>query len=99
MIIHLPCDMIKCNNSDEYKDEIEVDDCIAEEIKYLLNQNIHTCGCCCGHGKIGFIQVIDEDIELMQQYGYKKYLYEDEFGGDDRNDAFMPKSKCICKGE
>ena len=98
-ILYPPHNMIKCNNSDEYKNVIEVDTCLVDEIELLWKQGIHTCGCCCGHGKIGFIQVIDEDIKNMRQLGYEQHLYSDEFGGVNRKDAFVPKSKCMCKGE
>ena len=92
-----PNRFIKCNSTDGYKDVVFVDECIADEVNQLWDKNIHTCGCCCGHNKdIGFIQVVDEDIIKMQELGYEKYIYEDEFGGINRNDAFIPKSKCKC---
>lgn len=44
-----------CQHGDEVKitilQEILVDKCIAEEIKWLNDQGVRTEGCCCGHGK------------------------------------------------
>lgn len=97
ILLHPPQNMIKCNCSDDYKDEIYVDVCLEREINTLWIKGIHTCGCCCGHNiKDGFIQVINNDIEKMIHLGYKKYIYEDEFGGVNRNDAFIPLSICRC---
>ena len=84
---------IKCNCYDDYKESIQVDACLAEEIMYLWNVGIHTTGCCCGHGShLGYIQVIDDDIEKMKELGYQNYIYTDNFGGIDRKDAFIPQS-------
>ena len=88
-----PPNFIKCNCSDDYKNEILIDTCLAEEIKYLWEHKIRTTGCCCGHRKqLGFIQVIEEDIPKMYELGYQNYIYDDEFGGINRIDAFIPKS-------
>lgn len=67
--------------------------CIADEVESLWNAGIRTTGCCCGHGKyLGFIQVVDEDIEKMNKLGYVNYIYEDDFEGSNRKDAFVTKS-------
>lgn len=82
-------------NSDEsrYKEVIPVDACLADEIEYLWRKGIRTAGCCCGHGVwLGFIEVFKEDILKMEQMGYIHYIYETEFGGVERKDAFIPKS-------
>lgn len=36
--------------------------------------------------------MVDEDIPKMEQMGYVHYIYEREFGGKERMDAFIPKS-------
>lgn len=45
----------------QYKDEIQVDECLADEIEELWRRGIKTSGCCCGHGAhLGIIQVREE---------------------------------------
>lgn len=84
---------IKCNCSDNYKESIRVDACLADEIQYLWSNGVKTCGCCCGHGReLGFIEVTDDCIQKMRCLGYQNYIYPDEFGGTERKDAFIPKS-------
>lgn len=88
-----PPKFIGCNCSDDYKETVGVDACLAEEIKNLWEQGIKTTGCCCGHGRnLGFIEVTDECITGMEMLGYQHYIYSDEFGGVERKDAFIPKS-------
>lgn len=92
-ILTPPPKFIKCNCSDDYKDAVRVDACLADEIEELWKHGIKTCGCCCGHGfSLGFIEVTDECIQMMEELGYVHYIYPDEFGGADRKDAFIPKS-------
>lgn len=92
-ILHPPKCFIKCNCSDEYKENVPVDACLADEIEYLWSLGIRTTGCCCGHGAIlGFIEVVQEDISKMERMGYVHYIYETEVGGAERKDAFIPKS-------
>lgn len=92
-VIFPPKHFIKCNCSDDYKDAIQVDLCIAGEIVWLWDEGIKTTGCCCGHGKnLGYIQVTDDCIEKMRALGYQNYIYPDEFGGIERKDAFIPMS-------
>lgn len=92
-VLQPPEGFIKCNLSDEYKTHIEVDDCIADEVEELWNRGIKTTGCCCGHGAaLGMIQVREECIPAMEQMGYVHYIYETNFGGVKRKDAFIPKS-------
>lgn len=93
-VIHPPKNFIKYNCTDEYKNSVSVDKCIAREIEALWKQGVKTTGCCCGHGRgLGFIQVRDdESVEKMRQLGYQHYIYEEEFGGADRLDAFVPKT-------
>ena len=81
--------------------DIEVDDCLAEEIQELWEKGIHTRGCCCGHSKeTGFIQVERTDLGKMIELGYQWYHeYPEELGGYDRHDAFIPHSKCKCGKE
>lgn len=92
-IMYPPKNFIKCNCSDEYKDSIQVDECIADEIETLWKNGIKTMGCCCGHGlDLGFIQVCNENIPDMEQLGYEHYIYPSKFGGIERRDAFIPKT-------
>lgn len=75
--------------------DLEIDECIAKEIQELWAQGIHTLGCCCGHGKKGFIQVERTDFAKMLELGYEWYTdYPEDMGGKDRLDAFIPKSMC-----
>lgn len=92
-VIYPPSHFINCNCSDNYKESITVDACIADEIETLWYKGIKTTGCCCGHGlELGFIQVTDDCISEMEKLGYEHYIYNNEFGGIDRKDAFIPKS-------
>ena len=82
------------DNEDIYKNyDIEIDDCLVEEIKYLWKKGIRTTGCCCGHkGKYqAYIGVLDGDIPKMLELGYKMSI--NEFGSIE----FEPKTKCNCK--
>lgn len=88
---------IPYNCTDGYKEQVTVDSCLKEEILDLWNIGIITTGCCCGHGGIGFIQVIDDCIDKMKNLEYEQYIYDDMFGGKERRDAFIPKSKCECE--
>lgn len=103
MLVKVPKDfLIKNIITDEniFKTgEIEIDDCLVEEVKRLWWLGIHTQGCCCGHNKMcGFIQVERTDLQKMLDYGYEWYHgYSENLGGKDRYDAFIPKSKCNCK--
>lgn len=84
---------IKNNFSEEYKESIQVDECLADEIEGLWIKGIRTTGCCCGHGKVlGFIGVQKEDISKMEDLGYVHYIYSEELGGAERKDAFIPKA-------
>ncbi len=92
-IIIPPECFIKYNSSDEYKERVSVDACLAEEVEHLWEQGIRTTGCCCGHGvELGFIEVVEDDVPAMESMGYVHYIYESEFGGVERKDAFIPKS-------
>lgn len=92
-LLYPPENFIPYNSSKGYKTEIPVDDCISEEIKDLWNKGIKTAGCCCGHGiSLGYIQVTDDCIEAMEQLGYEHYIYQSEFGGVERKDAFIAKT-------
>jgi len=93
MAITPPEKLIKYNCSDEYKRHILVDKCISDEISSLWEKGIRTTGCCCGHGReLGFIQVVDDDIPKMLQLDYVNYIYPNDFGGEKRIDAFIPKT-------
>ena len=92
VVIFPPDNLIKYNFDAKYKDSVVVDECLKNEVCFLWQNGIRTMGCCCGHNKeLGYIQVVEEDIEKMKQLGYIQYIYPtDQF----RNDAFICKSKC-----
>ena len=70
--------------------KIEVDKCIAEEIKELLNNGIKTVASCCGHNKIaGSICVDKKHIKKMEKLDYK-HQYNKIY--PDSKDQFYPKS-------
>ena len=79
--------------NDAYKNgEVDVDECLVEEIQALWGVGVRTTGCCCGHGETsGSIGVEKVDIPTMIKLGYKN------LNGKDR--LFFPKSKCTCKEE
>lgn len=88
-----PKGLIKYNCEDKPKERVSVDGCLADEIEELWRKGIKTTGCCCGHGReLGFIEVTEDCIPMMEELGYAHYIYEPEFGGADRKDAFIPKS-------
>lgn len=76
----------------KHKDKsIQVDECLKEEIEFLLNENITTISSCCGHGKTqGYIAVIDSDIDKMKELGYKKHINPNY---PSSNNFFIPKYK------
>lgn len=81
------------DENDKYKNEVQVDECLANEIEELWAIGIKTTGCCCGHGlELGFIQVAKECVKQMEKLGYVHYIYEHKFGGTERKDAFIPKT-------
>jgi hypothetical protein len=91
--LYPPHNFIHYNLGSGYKNEIDIDECLEEEILDLWSKGIKTMGCCCGHGlRLGFIQVEDDCIEEMLKLGYQNYIYDDEFGGKERKDAFIPKT-------
>ncbi len=59
---------------------IGVDGCLWQEIKYLHNLGIRTKGCCCGcHidiAAVAYIQVIPEQEKIMESLGYKSFINE-----------------------
>lgn len=93
-MLYPPKNFIKRNDSsNEYRTEIPIDECLADEIEDLWSKGINTTGCCCGHGYLlGYIEVVDECIKTMEELGYCHYIYPDIFGGSERKDAFIPKS-------
>lgn len=74
--------------------QIEIDDCLVNEIVGLWLMGIHTRGCCCGHNKLtGYIEVERTDIPKMIAHGYK-FFTEKEYNDFD---TFVPKSECKCE--
>lgn len=93
VVLPTPPNFIPYNCRDGYKEDVCIDKCLEEEIKSLWAENIVTLGCCCGHGRnLGFIQVADGCVDKMVSMGYQHYIYEDEYGGIERKDAFIPKT-------
>lgn len=76
------------NKVDKY---VAIDRCLISEICMLWEHNIHTTGCCCGHGyEAAEIYVDDNSIKAMEELGYEHKpcsLYPD------RKDLFYAKSK------
>jgi hypothetical protein len=74
VVLNIPNHM-KIENGGYYsiKTTVSIDMCLAEEIKKLWDVEIHTMGCCCGHGKLnGYIQVLTKEDEIrMLELGYK----------------------------
>lgn len=96
-ILYPPKNFITYNiitdDNEIYKKEVQVDECLADEIKELWSKGIKTCGCCCGHGfALGFIEVTYDCIKDMENMGYVHYIYPIDCGGTERKDAFIPKS-------
>lgn len=96
-ILYPPKNFITYNiitdEKDKYKNEVQVDECLANEIEELWRKGIKTTGCCCGHGyTLGFIEVTDESIKDMEKLGYAHYIYPVNCGGYERKDAFIPKT-------
>jgi len=74
----------------DHPDRICVDRCLEDEIKDLWQKGIRTTGCCCGHNIVpGYIGVIDEDIPVMKQMGYKVHFNKSR---PDDEDSFQPKT-------
>lgn len=93
VVLHSPHNLIKYNCRDDYKYQVSVDACLANEIQCLWSNGVITNGCCCGHGtQLGYIGVAEESVDKMLELGYQFYIYPDELGGVDRRDAFIPKS-------
>jgi hypothetical protein len=100
MLVKPPKDFLLKNiitDENIYKNyEIEIDNCLVEEIKDLWSKGIHTTGCCCGHNDSRLrpsIGVQNTDIQKMIDLGYKMFI--NEFGSVE----FTPKTKCKCKGQ
>jgi hypothetical protein len=69
---------------------VSVDKCISKEIQGLWALGIRTTGCCCNHNKdvnYPFIEVVEEDMEKMILFGYKKY--------PNKENMFFPKTLLI----
>lgn len=75
--------------SSEYKNEIWVDACLAEEISDLWSKGIRTLGCCCGHGiERGTIWVHDCDAWRMIELGYEEESYGIYYAKSDKHYYF-----------
>jgi hypothetical protein len=71
---------------------VDIDRCIAEEIKYLWSLGIETMASCCGHNKIkGSVIVAKKDIEFIKKLGYKTLPLKDS-NGRYRDDNFETKT-------
>jgi hypothetical protein len=74
ILLKFPDFMLKENGGYYHsKNSCAVDPCLVDEILYLWSHEIHTMGCCCGHGKIeGSITVWrEEDASKMIYLGYE----------------------------
>ena len=91
-ILYPPKNFIKYNCFEGYRDSVIVDACLADEIEDLWSKGIKTTGCCCGHGEeLGSILVTNDCIPMMEELGYVHYIFKEDYG-ENRNDAFIPKS-------
>jgi hypothetical protein len=74
--------------------EIEVDDCLADEIKELNEKGVFTIASCCGHGRADPTIIIQPSSKSKaQELGYESYISD----GHAHNVCIRPKSKCHCK--
>lgn len=91
VILEVPRNLnIRYNRPDRAKkNNVVVDPCLKDEIKYLWSLGIITTGCCCGHN-IGFAYIgVEEDfIPEMEKLGYKHQLNPMNV---EANDIFVPK--------
>lgn len=87
--------------------EIEVDDCIADEINNLIEEGIDTKASCCGHREGGYILVrnSNKSLKRMIDLGYEinEDFYITLMIADKENlfsrpvmASFLPKSVCKC---
>lgn len=89
-VVDLPEHMSKYKAKQGGASSICLDKCIADEVKELWALGITTTGCCCGHNKIlGYIGVIDQDIERMEGLGYSVACNPCR---PESRDSFIPKS-------
>jgi hypothetical protein len=93
--------------------EIEVDDCVADEILILNGMGIQTLYCCCGHGerRHAFIMTKTDHYEEMERMGYvvkkpkiihvvyRQYPKSRVYGHECSRKTFLPKSKCYCRNK
>lgn len=69
---------------------IQVDSCLVEEIKGLLEIGVVTLASCCGHNKgVGNIAVDEKSIKIMESLGYERF-YNPCY--PDAKEYFKPKS-------
>jgi hypothetical protein len=57
---------------------VQVDACIADEVKYLNDKGVVTVGSCCGHGHYyPHVLVEESSVKLANEIGYtlKKYYH------------------------
>lgn len=73
------------------RESICVDTCLQHEIHELIfKYNVHTIGCCCGHGrKQAYIQVSSQFVQKMHELGYE--LLPEETDGQGKW-CFKPKT-------
>ena len=72
-----PCGSYACQNlafvCDGCGHAVFTDRCLTEEIRAIRSKGVRTLGCCCGHGeKLGYIQVMPEDVPIMELLGYEQ---------------------------
>lgn len=73
---------------------IKVDKCLLNEIDYLVHNDIHTLGCCCGHGnrKKPYIEVDEKDRTKMLEKGYIELPLIWNGSKYEGYNCFMPRS-------
>ena len=88
--INYPNNIIFKNGNGEILNKIEVDACLANEIKKLLSKGIKTLASCCGHNVYDpTIIVAKNNISTMSKLGYKHWENPTD---KTRKDGFYAKS-------
>lgn len=58
---------------------IQTDICIGKEIEYLVNKDVKTYGCCCGHGEIKPSCLVDIcNKNKLEELGYNLHEFSEE---------------------
>lgn len=93
VVVKIPDNIdIRYNSPDRpNRQTVCIDECLADEIRYLWSKGVKTAGCCCGHGEIKMASILveKESIEIMRQLGYEPWENPID---KTRKDGFKPKA-------